>query len=87
MPTFTAHRSTMPQINMITRPVTLNWANQPLNGKTLTREATVVNVAVFVRISDLPHSERTLYPLWQLNIGRERENKHTLNLGAFSLLV
>jgi len=38
-----AHRSTMPQINMIPHPVTLNWhrANQPCS--TLIREATCAN--------------------------------------------
>jgi len=62
----TAHRCTMPQINMITYPVTLNWHwdNQP-SSWTLTKGSTSAKFSVFewttvVQTPNLPHLERTL---------------------------
>jgi len=62
-----AHQRTMPQINMIRNPVTLNrhWANSPALGLKwwmLTREAAGANFSVFDSNPGLPHTERTLYP-------------------------
>jgi len=69
-----AHRSTIPQINMIPHTVILNchWANQPCSIPLMVNANQGRNRCPFfclwldligVRIPDLPHSGRTLYLL------------------------
>ena len=68
------HQNTMPQINMIPHPVTLNWhwANQPCSRPLMVNANQGSSRCQFLSLwldltrdsnPDLPHSERTLYPL------------------------